>query len=119
MKIISNLLIPILSLGAGTLAQAHAFLDHADPKVGSTLTASPSVVKGWYTEELEPAFSKIEVFDSTGKEIDQKDSKVDSADKSLMSVSVPKPSTWRSCTRNRTASTLGPGVWAPSACRLA
>jgi hypothetical protein len=48
------------------------------------------VVKGWYTEELEPAFSKIQVFDSTGKEIDNKDSKVDSADKTLMSVSVPK-----------------------------
>ena len=90
MKFIRLLLIPVMSIAASSLAHAHAFLDHADPKVGSTLTASPSVVKGWYTEELEPAFSKIEVFDSTGKEIDQKDSKVDSADKSLMSVSVPK-----------------------------
>ena len=79
----------LFSLAGLSLAQAHAFLDHAEPKVGSTLTASPSVVKAWYTEELEPAFSKIQVFDSTGKEIDNKDVKVDSADKSLMSVSVP------------------------------
>jgi methionine-rich copper-binding protein CopC len=89
MKIITKLLIPILSLAASSLAQAHAFLDHADPKVGSTITGSPSVVKAWYTEELEPAFSKIQVFDATGKEIDKKDVKVDSADKALMSVSVP------------------------------
>ena len=89
MKTFTKLLILTLSLGASSLAQAHAFLDHADPKVGSTLTASPAEVKGWFTEELEPAFSKIQVFDSTGKEVDKKDVKIDSADKTLMSVSVP------------------------------
>ncbi len=83
-------LIVLLSVASFSLAQAHAFLDHADPRVGSTLAASPSAVKGWYTEELEPAFSKIEVFDGTGKEIDNKDSKVDPTDKTLMVVSVPK-----------------------------
>jgi hypothetical protein len=82
-------LIIMFSLAGLSLAQAHAFLDHADPKVGSTVTGSPSVVKAWFTEELEPAFSKIQVFDATGKEIDKKDVKVDSADKSLMSVSLP------------------------------
>jgi len=80
----------LFSLVGLTLAQAHAFLDHADPKVGSALPASPTVVKAWYTEEIEPAFSKIQVFDATGKEIDNKDVKVDSTDKTLMSVSVPK-----------------------------
>jgi methionine-rich copper-binding protein CopC len=79
----------IFTLAGLSLAQAHAFLDHADPKVGSTLTASPTVIKAWYTEELEPAFSKIQVFDATGNEIDKKDVKVDSADKTLMTVSVP------------------------------
>jgi methionine-rich copper-binding protein CopC len=79
----------MFSLAGLSLAQAHAFLDHAEPRVGSTVKGSPSVVKAWFTEELEPAFSKIQVFDATGKEIDKKDVKVDSADKSLMSVSVP------------------------------
>jgi hypothetical protein len=82
-------LIIIFSLAGLSLAQAHAFLDHADPKVGSTVKGSPSVVKAWYTEELEPAFSKIQVFDATGNEIDKKDVQVDSTNKSLMSVSVP------------------------------
>jgi copper resistance protein C len=79
----------VFTLAGTLLAQAHAFLDHADPKVGSTITGSPSVVKIWFTEELEGAFSKIQVFDATGKEIDKKDVQVDSTDKSLMSVSVP------------------------------
>jgi len=85
-----TLLTIIFSLAGLSLAQAHAFLDHADPRVGSTVTGSPSVVKAWFTEELEPAFSNIKVFDATGKEIDNMDVKVDSADKTLMSVSVPK-----------------------------
>jgi methionine-rich copper-binding protein CopC len=80
-----------------SLAQAHAFLDHAEPKVGSTIKGSPTVVKAWYTEELEGAFSKIQVFDATGKEIDKKDVKVDSTDKTLLSVSLPNlaPGTYK------------------------
>jgi len=79
----------LFTVAGFSLAQAHAFLDHADPKVGSTVAGSPSVVKAWFTEELEPAFSKIQVFDSTGKEVDKKDVKIDSSDKTLMSVSLP------------------------------
>jgi methionine-rich copper-binding protein CopC len=90
MKIMRSLLTLSLLFGFVCLAQAHAFLDHADPRVGSTSSASPSVVKIWFTEELEGAFSKIQVFDSQGNEVDAKDVKVDSADKSLMTVSVPK-----------------------------
>jgi len=33
---------------------------------------------------------KLQVFDATGKEIDKKDVKIDSAQKALMSVSMPK-----------------------------
>lgn len=84
-----TLLTLLFTLAGFSLAQAHAFLDHADPRVGSTVKGSPSMVKAWYTEELEPVFSKIQVFDEMGKEIDKKDVKVDPADKTLMSVSVP------------------------------
>ena len=80
----------LFTLAGLSLAQAHAFLDHAEPKVGSVIAGSPARLKAWFTEELEPAFSKIQVFDSTGKEVDQKDVKIDSSDKTLMSVSLPK-----------------------------
>ncbi|MEY2616481.1 MAG: hypothetical protein QOH78_2254, partial [Verrucomicrobiota bacterium] len=32
------------------LAEAHAFLDHADPKVGSTIHDPPTEVTVWMTE---------------------------------------------------------------------
>ena len=97
MKIQNILFTLIFMLAATTQAQAHAFLDHSDPKVGSTVGSSPTQVKIWFTEELEAAFSKIRVYDSTGKEVDSKDVKVDPTDKAIMMVSVPSlaPGTYK------------------------
>jgi len=86
MKSMRFLLIPFLTLAACSLAQAHAFLDHANPRVGSTVTA-PDHVQLWMTEELEPAFSKVQVFDSEKHQVDKKDDKISG---STMTVSLPK-----------------------------
>jgi methionine-rich copper-binding protein CopC len=92
MNIIRPLPLLVLSflLGFISLAQAHAFLDHAEPRVGETLKASPTVVKIWFTRGIEPDGSNISVFDSQGLRVDQKSAKFDSDDQSLMCVSVPK-----------------------------
>ncbi len=82
-----------LTLISASRAQAHAFLDHADPRVGSTVAASPTRVTIWFTEELEGAFSKVRVYDAGKKEVDKKDAKVDPKDKTVMSVSLPKLAT--------------------------
>ena len=77
----------IALLLTATSAWAHAFLDHTDPKVGSTIHESPSQVTVWMTENLEPAFSKLQVFDANGTEVDRKDTKVSG---NVMTVSLPK-----------------------------
>jgi hypothetical protein len=79
----------ILIIGLPAFASAHAFLDHADPKVGSTVSASPQTVMLKFTQEVEPAFSSVKVLDSSGKQVDSQDAKVDSKDASIMTVSVP------------------------------
>jgi copper resistance protein C len=89
MKIIHPLYLPLLLWLTLVVAQAHAFLDHADPRVGSTVPAAPPVVTIWFTEELEGAFSKIQVFDAKGHEVDKKDSHVDAAHPAVMTVSLP------------------------------
>jgi methionine-rich copper-binding protein CopC len=71
-------------------AFAHAQIDHADPKVGSTVKAPPREVRIWFTEKLEPAFSKVMVLDANGKQIDKGDSHVDSKDHTLLVVSLPQ-----------------------------
>ncbi len=75
----------VFSLAGFSLAEAHAFLDHASPRVGSTGPA-PAQVELWMTEGLEPAFTKVKVFDARNQEIDKKDAKISGA---TMTVSLP------------------------------
>ncbi len=74
---------------ASAPAAAHAFLDHAVPPVGSTVHESPQGIRLWFTEPLEPAFSRVQVVDASGKEIDKGDSHVDESNASMLAVSVP------------------------------
>ena len=89
-KITIQSLVAILFLTLQTHARAHAFLDHAEPKVGGTVTNSPAEIKIWFTQNLEPAFSKVEVRDAQGKEVDKKDAHLDIKNKSLFLVSLPQ-----------------------------
>ena len=69
---------------------AHAFLDHAEPAVGSQIHSAPAQAKIWFTEKLEPALSKIQVFDTSGLEVDKRDVKIDQLNAALLTVSVPE-----------------------------
>ncbi len=68
---------PVASLATASLlvlmplaVSAHAFLDHAEPRVGNTVAASPREVKLWFTQKLEQAFSTVEVTDGSGQRVD-------------------------------------------------
>jgi methionine-rich copper-binding protein CopC len=47
-------------------ASAHAYLDHASPLVGSTVTSAPSEVRMWFTQALEPRFTAAQLRSSAG-----------------------------------------------------
>lgn len=68
LSIIVSLLVTALAASA---AHAHAFLDHASPLVGSTVPAAPHEVTLTFTQNLEAAFSSVEVTDSGGARVDQ------------------------------------------------
>lgn len=69
-NLISTTICLSLSLAA-VQAQAHAFLDHASPLVGSTVASAPHEVVLTFTQNLEPAFSSVEVTDASGARVDQ------------------------------------------------
>ncbi len=83
-----GLLLAVLLWGVAG-AGAHAFLDHADPRVGSTVKNPPAQVRLWFTEGLEPAFSAAQVLNEAGQRVDRADSQVDSSDPALLRVSLP------------------------------
>ena len=67
LAIIASLL--IASVFADT-AQAHAFLDHASPLVGSTVQTAPRELTLTFTQNLEPAFSTVQVIGPNGQRAD-------------------------------------------------
>ncbi len=78
----------LCSLAAVSAASAHAFLDHAEPKVGSTVKGPPSEIKIWFTEGVILPFSEIKVTDASGKEYQKGDKRLDPAHPDILSVSV-------------------------------
>ena len=70
-------------------AGAHAFLERAEPRVGSTVHASPPRVRLWFTEPLERAFSDVQVQGASGARVDRRDVSVDPGDPRVMQVSLP------------------------------
>ena len=66
----SVVIIPLLLWLVTGEASAHAFLDHAEPRVGNTVATAPREVTLWFTQKLEPAFSSIAVTNSAGQRVD-------------------------------------------------
>jgi copper resistance protein C len=88
MKRMILVLFAILLAGSARL-EAHAFLERAQPGVGSMVQTSPAEVRIWFTENIEPAFSTIQVFNAQGKEVDKRDVHLDRSNQSLLHVSLP------------------------------
>ena len=60
----------LLLLSAGAAANAHAFLDHAEPRVGNKVANPPHEVTLFFTQKLEPAFSSVTVTNAAGERVD-------------------------------------------------
>jgi len=72
-----------------TAAVAHALLVRALPAANAALTAPPTQIELWFSEELEPAFSEAYLVDLAGQEIGRGTAMVDPADP--MHLSLPAP----------------------------
>jgi hypothetical protein len=86
-RIILSFFLIVLAGTAGL--EAHAFLKRAEPAVGSTVQTSPNEVRISFTENIELAFSTIQVFDASGKEVDKHDVRLDRSNHALLHVSLP------------------------------
>ena len=64
-------LVAVLSLANTGSALAHADLASAEPAAGATVKMAPTEIAITFTEEVEPKFSSIQVFDAGGKRVDE------------------------------------------------
>jgi methionine-rich copper-binding protein CopC len=89
MILTTSVLAGAVTLGAPAV-QAHAFLDHASPAVGSTVPTAPETVTMWFTQELEPAFTTATVTDASGNSVDTGPAQVDPKDPTELRVALKK-----------------------------
>jgi methionine-rich copper-binding protein CopC len=94
MRIVTLAMTILLAVFMSTNAHAHAFLDHAEPRVGSTTATAPREVVLFYTQNLEPAFSSVEVSDANGARVDQGKPRI-SASTMRVGVKPLSPGTYR------------------------
>jgi len=76
------------ALGVG-FALAHSGLQRAEPPVESTLKRPPKELKLYFSERLEPAYSRVRVEDGQGARVDRDDSRVDRSNPLLLRVTLP------------------------------
>ena len=77
----------LLVLSAAS-ASAHAFLDRAEPRVGSKVKSPPRELRLYFTQNLEAAFSAAKVTNEAGTQVDKGDSRVDESDRSMLRLSL-------------------------------
>jgi copper resistance protein C len=82
-------LLLIVVVGSARL-EAHAFLERAEPAVGSAEQTSPSEVRVLFTEKIEPTLSSVQVFDASGRQVDKRDVHLDRSNQSLLHISLPQ-----------------------------
>jgi methionine-rich copper-binding protein CopC len=89
----------IALMAPGRLTFAHAQPQRANPAAGSTIPAAPAKVEMWFTEEVNPDGTVLNVTGPNGEQVDQGDTALDLYDVSHEHVTVTlKPN-------------LGPGVY--------
>jgi methionine-rich copper-binding protein CopC len=78
----------VLSAAAAGHAYAHAFLDHAQPRVGATVRVAPDKLTLAFNQPIEAAFSTVKVTDAKGQAVDKGDVKVSGASMQVSLVSL-------------------------------
>ena len=70
-------------------AFAHALLRKSEPAQRATLSKSPTQVRLWFSERLEPAFCAVSVRDGTGKPVTTDSARVSAEDPKQLQLSLP------------------------------
>jgi len=76
---------------AATAAFAHAFIDHAVPGVGATVSGSPSELTLTFTQSLAPAFASVQITTAGGAPVPAGKATADPSDPATLHVRLAQP----------------------------
>lgn len=78
-----------MALGHAPPASAHAYLVRSTPAARAVVTRAPERVQLWFNERLEPAYSRVSVWNRDAQRVDAGDVQVGPAESTRLSVGVP------------------------------
>ena len=81
-------LVLALLFGRIVPVQAHALLVRSVPAANAILARGPAIIELYFSEPVDPVFSKISVLDANGQPVDLGDDRVDPADPTHLTVSL-------------------------------
>jgi methionine-rich copper-binding protein CopC len=85
---------PAILLSGVAGATAHAILERAEPPLRAVLRAPPSEVRLFFSEPIEPAFSRAQVVNQrTGQRVDAGTTRIDPENRKLLSIPLRQPLT--------------------------
>ncbi|RLA21531.1 MAG: copper resistance protein CopC [Gammaproteobacteria bacterium] len=86
----ARLFASLLFLFSSAGVMAHAQYERSDPGRRSIVTRPPEVIKIWFSEQLEPAYSTIVIKDKVGEKVTEEAATVDAEDKKLLLLNLPR-----------------------------
>lgn len=89
-RIFLSLAVLLALLGSTSSVFAHAKYERSDPGRRSVVIQSPEVIKIWFSEQLEPAYSTIVVKTKDGQSVTDEKAVVDAEDGKLLILTLPK-----------------------------
>jgi hypothetical protein len=78
-----------LGLGLPPAASSHAYLVRSAPAARAVVGRAPERVQLWFNERLEPAYSRLSVWNRDGQRVDAGDVQVAPTEPTRLSVGVP------------------------------
>jgi methionine-rich copper-binding protein CopC len=96
----------LVGLCPGT-SEPHASLVSATPAARAVVSTPPARVVLIFNERLEPAYSRVSVWDAAGQQVDAKDGALDPANPTAIRVSLPPLGPGRYVVRYRVLSVDG------------
>jgi methionine-rich copper-binding protein CopC len=96
LRTITGAAVLFLIAGMGA-AEAHGTLTRAHPPAGGTIKRAPSQISLWFSEPLEHAFSRLEVYADDGERVDTGniDAPADAPTRLTVGVKALKPGSYR------------------------
>src|SRR5690242_7320106 len=79
-RIIIIVIIVLSGLLSAYSVQAHASLIRSEPAANAVIPKTPTEVRLWFSEPVEPRFSKFSLIDTKGATVDTLASQVDTSD---------------------------------------